>query len=88
MLQTIITIAALFILWSYRAPIFAIITQALGMTSKVMDVGEAHLNSWKDDAELSAQINSERKRQTLKEELDKVNAQREADGKVRIEMPD
>ena len=88
MLQTIITIVALYVLWTYKGPVFAILTQALGMTSKVMDVGEEHLNAWKEDASLSAQINSEKKKKLLKEELDKVNESRVANGKERIEMPD
>lgn len=88
MLNTIIIIAVLYVAWSYRAPVFALLTQALGMVSKTMSVGEKHLDSWAEDAELSARINSERKRQQLKTELDKVNAKREADGKERLEMPD
>lgn len=88
MLNTIIIIVVLYVAWSYRAPVFALLTQALGMVSKTMAVGEKHLDSWAEDAELSAKINSERKRQQLKAELDKVNAKREADGKERLEMPD
>ena len=88
MLNTIIIIVALYVAWTFKGPVLALVTQALGMASKTMSVGEKHLDSWAEDAELSAKINSERKRQQLKAELNKVNAQREADGKERLEMPD
>ena len=88
MLNTIIIIVALYIAWSFKGPVLALITQALGMVSKTMTVGETHLNAWAEDADLSAQINSEKKKKQLKEELDKVNEARVANGKERIEMPD
>lgn len=88
MLNTIIIIVALYIAWSFKGPVLALVTQALGMVSKTMTVGETHLNAWAEDADLSAQINSERKKQQLKEELDKVNAVREKDGKAPLEMPE
>lgn len=88
MLNTIIIIIALYVAWSFKGPVLALVTQALGMVSKTMSVGEKHLDSWAEDAELSAQINSERKRQQLKAELDKVNVQREAQGKAPLEMPE
>ena len=88
MLNTIIIIVALYIAWSFKGPVLALVTQALGMVSKTMTVGETHLNAWAEDADLSAQINSEKKKKLLKEELDKVNEARVANGKERIEMPD
>lgn len=88
MLHTIITIVVLYVAWSFRAPVFALLTQALGMVSKTMSVGESHLNAWAEDADLSAQINSEKKKQQLKEELAKVNEKRQAEGKETLEMPD
>lgn len=88
MLNTIIIIVVLYVAWSYREPVFALLTQALGMVSKTMSVGESHLDAWAEDAELSARINSERKKAQLKTELDKVNADREASGKAPLEMPE
>lgn len=88
MLHTIITIVVLYVAWSFRAPVLALLTQALGMVSKTMSVGESHLNAWAEDADLSAQINSEKKKQQLKDELAKVNEKRQAEGKETLEMPD
>lgn len=88
MLNTIIIIVALYVAWTFKAPVLALVTQALGMVSKTMSVGEKHLDSWAEDAELSAKINSERKKQQLKAELDKVNEKRKADGKEPLEMPE
>lgn len=88
MLHTIITIVVLYVAWSFRAPVLALLTQALGMVSKTMTVGETHLNAWAEDAELSAQINSEKKKQQLKDELAKVNEKRQAEGKETLEMPE
>lgn len=58
------------------------------MASKTIAVGEVHLDSWAEDAQLSAKINSERKKAQLKAELEKVNAVREKDGKAPLEMPE
>ena len=88
MLNTIIIVVALYIAWSFKGPVLALITQALGMVSKTMTVGETHLNAWAEDADLSAQINSEKKKQQLKEELAKVNEKRQAEGKEPLEMPE
>lgn len=88
MLNTIIIIVVLYVAWSYRTPVFALLTQCLGMVSKTMSVGESHLDAWAEDAELSARINSERKKAQLKTELDKVNEKRKADGKEPLEMPE
>lgn len=88
MLNTIIIIVVLYVAWSFRAPVLALLTQALGMVSKTMSVGESHLDAWAEDAELSARINSERKKAQLKTELDKVNEKRKADGKEPLEMPE
>lgn len=88
MLNTIIIIVVLYVAWSFRAPVLALLTQALGMVSKTMSVGESHLDAWAEDAELSAKINSERKKAQLKTELDKVNEKRKADGKEPLEMPE
>lgn len=88
MLNTIIIILALYVAWTFKGPVLALVTQALGMVSKTMSVGEKHLDSWAEDAELSAKINSERKKQQLKTELDQVNAKRVESGKAPLEMPE
>ena len=88
MLNIIFAVVALFFLFKFSGPILELLTQVLGMASKTISVGEPHLDAWAEDAELSAKINSERKKAQLKTELDKVNAVREKDGKAPLEMPE
>ena len=86
---TIIAVTIAILAWfKFQAPILKIVTQALGMVGKTMDVGEAHLDGWAKDAKLSADINSEKKRKLLAEELKQVNSDREAAGKAPLEMPE
>ena len=88
MLTIVYVCIAVFVLFKFSNPIVALLTQVLGMASKTISVGETHLDAWAEDAQLSAKINSERKKAQLKTELDKVNADREKNGKAPLEMPE
>lgn len=88
MLNIIFAVVALFFLFKFSGPILQLLNQVFGMASKTIAVGEVHLDSWAEDAQLSAKINSERKKAQLKNELDKVNTAREAQGKAPLEMPE
>ena len=88
MLNVIFAVVALFFLFKFSGPILQLLNQVFGMVSKTISVGEVHLDSWSEDAQLSAKINSERKKAQLKTELDKVNTAREAQGKAPLDMPE
>lgn len=88
MLNIIFAVVGLFFLFKFSGPILQLLNQVFGMASKTIAVGEVHLDSWAEDAQLSAKINSERKKAQLKAELEKVNAVREKDGKAPLEMPE
>ena len=88
MLTIVYVCIAVFVLFKFSNPIVGLLTQILGMASKTISVGEIHLDAWAEDAKLSAKINSERKRQQLKSELEKVNVARESQGKAPLEMPE
>lgn len=86
MLNIIIAIVALFFLFKFSTPILNLLTQVLGMASKTISVGEVHLDSWAEDAKLSAAINSERKKKQLADALAQVNSERAAAGKEPLKM--
>ena len=86
MLNIIIAIVVVFFLAKFSGPILGLLNQIFGMASKTISVGEVHLDSWAEDAQLSAKINSERKKAQLKAELDKVNAVRAKDGKEPLNL--
>lgn len=86
MLNIIIAIVAVFFLVKFSGPILSLLTKVFGMAEAIVDVGDEHVKGWKDDAKLSAKINSERKKKQLADALKEVNAQRQADGKEPLKM--